>query len=159
MFHVAQKNKNPNPQDIRFMTPAIHVFFEQVDPFRMNASRIKRWITSVALQQHTTVRSLNIILCSDDYLYQMNQDYLKHNTLTDIITFAYQEENEPIEGELYISIERVKENAASMDLPWMEELDRVMVHGVLHLMGYDDTTPEEKQAMRSLEDYCLTLRA
>lgn len=142
----------------KFMKLVINVFFEGFEPFRFNVSRLRRWVTRVAEHQQQQVRSLNVIMCSDQILWQYNQAYLDHDTYTDIITFYHHDKGEPIEGELFISIDRIKENAETLGITWSKELDRVIIHGVLHLMGHNDATLEEKSAMRTLEDYCLTLR-
>lgn len=109
-------------------------------------------------EEHKTLKSLNIIVCSDSFLHILNKQFLHHDTLTDIITFPYHEEGAPIEAELYISIDRVRENAMNLGSTWREELDRVIIHGVLHLLGYEDASPEQKEEIHRREDYCLTLR-
>lgn len=100
---------------------------------------------------------INYIFCSDEYLHSLNQTYLDHNTLTDIITFDQSEAND-IAGDIYISIDRVKDNARHRTIPFSEELHRVMIHGILHLTGLNDKTTKEKQFMREKEDLCLSLR-
>ena len=96
------------------------------------------------------------IFCSDEYLYNLNQEYLNHDTYTDIITFPY---SEPplVEGDIFISIDRVKENASQFGAPFEQELHRVMIHGVLHLCGYSDKSPDEEALMRKKEDEALQL--
>ena len=100
---------------------------------------------------------INVVFCSDQYLLKLNQQYLNHNTFTDIITFDYVE-GETISGDLFISVERVKENAQKASLPFANELNRVIVHGLLHLMGYNDKTDQETQEIRAKEDFYLTLQ-
>lgn len=98
---------------------------------------------------------INIILCSDLYLLGINRDYLNHDYFTDIITFDQSDENHQIEGDLFISIDRVKENSESNQCPQVIELQRVILHGVLHLAGYKDKTKKEKSIMRAKEDFYL----
>jgi len=99
---------------------------------------------------------LNYIFCSDTYLHKINLEYLKHDTLTDIITFDYSEKKQ-ISGDIFISIDRIKENALKFNQSTDIELNRVLIHGVLHLLGYKDKTPKEKETMRAKEDFYLTL--
>ena len=98
---------------------------------------------------------INIILCSDLYLLGINRDYLNHDYFTDIITFDQSDENHQIEGDLFISIDRVKENSESNQCSQVIELQRVILHGVLHLAGYKDKTKKEKSIMRAKEDFYL----
>lgn len=97
---------------------------------------------------------IQFVFMSDEQLYEMNMEYLSHDTYTDILTFDMSE-GEEIAGDMYISIDRVKDNAKSLGVGWEEELDRVMVHGLLHLMGYNDKTEEEQKEMRKREDVHL----
>ena len=102
------------------------------------------------------VGPINIIFCSDDYLLKYNKTYLDHDYYTDIITFGYEEN--PIEGDLYISLDRVKDNASSRGIKLQDEVDRVIIHGVLHLLGYNDKTEEEQKIIAEKEDACLCQR-
>jgi len=95
-----------------------------------------------------------LVFCSDDYLLELNKKHLQHDYYTDIITFDYSDED-VISGDLYISLDRVKDNAAGLEIDWLTELRRVMVHGVLHLLGYGDKSPKQKKEMRSAEDAAL----
>jgi probable rRNA maturation factor len=104
------------------------------------------------------INEINYIFCSDSYLLSLNKGFLKHNTLTDIITFDNSEGTGSMEGEIYISIERVKENATKYDVSFEDELNRVMIHGILHLLGYKDKKPSEKALMRKKEEAYLSLR-
>jgi len=114
------------------------------------------WIRLVISLEGKTLSELNYIFCTDKFLLDLNQRYLKHDTYTDIISFDLSEE-ESIVGEIYISIPRVKENASKFDTPFEEELRRNLIHGVLHLMGYGDKTPAQKSIMRKKEQACLSL--
>jgi probable rRNA maturation factor len=119
---------------------------------------VAAWLFGIIQSHHFQLENLTYIFCSDDYLYEINQEYLNHDTYTDIITFNNADEPEIIESDIFISTDRVKENAANLNIPFLDELHRVMAHGVLHLLGYDDKDPELKQLMRTAEDNCLSLR-
>jgi rRNA maturation RNase YbeY len=118
---------------------------------------VKLWLDAVANHEQKAIQEVNIIFCNDDYLLEKNIKYLKHNTLTDIISFDYSHA-ELISGDMFISIERVTENAQTLGQPLTDELHRVMVHGLLHYCGYKDKSQEEKELMRVKEDYYLSLR-
>lgn len=141
------------------MPSRIYFFCEDVDfrppPLKATTS----WIDKVAKAENRVVGSLNYIFCSDTFLLSMNVQYLGHDTLTDTITFETGGSSEAIEGEVYISIERVKENAKEYKVSFTEELHRVMVHGLLHLFGYRDKTDRDKKIMRKKESTYLSLRA
>lgn len=118
----------------------------------------KDWLTQVASNENRDIVSLSYILCSDQYLHRINVDYLDHDTLTDIITFELgNPQDENIEGEIYISIDRVLDNAKQLSVDFIVELSRVLVHGLLHLIGYPDKNSKEKEAMRGKEDHYLAL--
>lgn len=119
---------------------------------------LRNWLERMARGQKQRIASLDYIFCSDEYLYAMNVRFLAHRTYTDIITFDHRPNPGPIEGECYISIDRVRENALSLDVSMRDELHRVMVHGLLHLCGYGDKSPREEQRMRKLEDTSLAKR-
>jgi rRNA maturation RNase YbeY len=119
----------------------------------------KAWLKSVAESEGKSIRDLNYIFCSDAYLLEINQTYLNHDTLTDIVTFDNSEGGKFIEGDLFISLERVKENGETFGTS-DTELHRVMVHGLLHLLGYKDKKKEDKAQMREKEnEYLLKLKA
>jgi len=137
--------------------PAINFFQEEIR-FKLPHPRItSRWIRSVAESEKNRVSLINFIFCSDKYLKKINLEYLAHDTFTDIITFDYSD-SEGIQGDVFISIERVKENAHKFETHFENELHRVMVHGVLHLLGYSDKTKAAKSVMRKKEDAYLSLR-
>jgi len=120
---------------------------------------IKQWLLAVIASYGGKPKAIQYIFCNDEYLLEVNQQYLQHDTLTDIITFRYQEHPQPLESDIYISTERVQENALKFAVPFETELRRVMVHGVLHLLGLKDKSPADKQKMReaeerALESYC-----
>ncbi len=120
-----------------------------------NKLKIKSWVNFIVKAEGKTAGDITYIFCNDEYLGGMNEKYLKHDTLTDIITFDYSEK-EKLSGDIFISIERVKENAGIYTTTFDAELGRVMAHGVLHLVGYKDKTPEDKKMMRSKEDFYLS---
>ncbi len=133
-------------------------FFSHEIRFKPKAPRkICSWINKVVEAEGATIKEINYVFCSDSYLLSLNQGFLKHNTLTDIITFDNSEEPSTLEGEIYISIERVKENAEKYEETFENELSRVMIHGVLHLLGYKDKKTPEKALMRKKEEACLSL--
>ena len=101
---------------------------------------------------------LTYIFCSDEYLHKLNVEYLDHDTLTDVITFDNADDSDILEGDIFISVERVAENAKELGHSFRDELHRVMIHGVLHLLGYHDKDLLAQTAMRKKEDYCLSLR-
>jgi probable rRNA maturation factor len=119
--------------------------------------KIREWINSIIHKEGYKAGEISIIFCTDAYLSEINVKYLKHNTLTDIITFDLSEQQGIIQGDIYISIERAKENAKAFRVSLKAETSRLMVHGILHLAGYNDKTPEEKMVMTSKEDYYLSL--
>ena len=115
------------------------------------------WVSFVIEEEGFELGEINYIFVSDDYLYDMNVKTLDHNTLTDIISFDYSV-GSVISGDVYISIDRIRENAAKWQLEFRDELHRVMIHGALHYIGFKDKTAEERRDMRAKEDYCLSLR-
>lgn len=116
-----------------------------------------KWLKMVAASELRKIGDINIIFCSDNYILDVNMKYLQHDYFTDIITFDYCEKD-VLSGDLFISIDSVRENALFYGTEFPEELNRVMVHGVLHLIGYDDHTEEDIKTMRSKENYYLDLR-
>lgn len=117
---------------------------------------IKKWIRLVIEEHHRATGSVNIIFTSNDYLLEINREYLNHNYNTDVITFEYNEEK-LISGDIFVSIEQVKINAESFHESFEKELYRVIIHGVLHLLGFKDSTKREKKEMREEEDKALDL--
>lgn len=135
-------------------------FFTEDFPFKLQeAAALKKWIAYVVVNEGYRLKELNYIFCSDTYLHSINLQYLNHDTYTDIITFDRSEREDTIAADIYISIERVEENARELSLTFYEELHRVLIHGVLHLCGYTDKTDDETTAMRNKEDACLSLLA
>lgn len=114
------------------------------------------WINLVILQEQKTIGEISYVFCSDEYLHSINVEYLNHDTFTDIITFDYSMGDE-LHAEIYLSTDRISENASQFEVSFQTELLRVMVHGVLHLCGYKDHTLQEKKIMRSKEDAYIGL--
>lgn len=135
----------------------VRYFYEDVK-FEFRGKLLNnRWLKFVAGSEIRTLGDVNIIFCSDNYLLDVNIRYLQHDYFTDIITFDYCEGNR-LSGDLFISIDSVRENALYFGAEFKDELNRVIVHGLLHLIGYDDHTPEEQKQMRAKEDYYLKCR-
>lgn len=109
------------------------------------------WLEKVVVGEGSSIGQLNYIFCNDEYLLELNRKYLKHNTLTDILTFDYATGKE-IVGDIFISVERVRENSQDFEVSFEDELLRVMAHGVLHMLGYKDKTDSDRVKMRSKED-------
>ncbi len=122
-----------------------------------NQDEVLNWISLSISDEGFKEGELNYIFCSDEYLLELNIKHLKHNTLTDIISFDYTM-GKLISGDIFISIERVIENAQLFEVPFRDELHRVMIHGILHYCGYKDKSKEDKQVMRSKEDLYLSKR-
>ena len=119
-------------------------------------NRLKSFLSSTAVSAKRPLGSLNIIFCSDEHLLGINRDYLQHDYYTDIITFDLSPSSKaPLEAELYISIDRVKENASILGQPFYRELHRVIFHGLLHLLGYKDKQKKDQTLMREMEDRLL----
>ena len=127
-------------------------FNYEIDFKLQNEAKVSHWIASVIKDEGFNEGEINYIFCNDDYLLKLNVEFLNHDTLTDIISFDYTMGKE-INGDIYISIERVKDNASDFDVNFDEELNRVMVHGVLHYCGYQDKSDAEEKMMRLKENY------
>jgi len=140
------------------MKPKIHFFTEDIDFKLKNKTHLKKWIIETVQAEESYVGELNFIFCSDEYLLKINQEYLNHDTYTDIITFDSSGEDDEISGDIFISAERVAENASQLKIDFQNELHRVIIHGVLHLIGFLDKSPEDKTLMTSKEDQYLNLR-
>lgn len=136
---------------------AIYFFSEEVEFSLRKKLNRKRWLKKIASNEGFFIKELNYVFCSDEYLYQMNRVYLKHETYTDIITFDNSEKENDIAGDIFISIDRVQENAKTLTQEVETEMNRVLVHGLLHLMGYKDKTQEEVALMRSKEEDSIKL--
>ena len=136
------------PQGVQYFVEALEENFELEEE-----SRTFDWIIETVEAEAKRVHTISYIFCNDDFLYEMNVEHLQHDDLTDVITFPYQ--SDPIEGEIYISIDRIKENAEKFGITWQHELRRVMIHGALHLCGYTDKSEADRAAMTEKENKYL----
>lgn len=135
----------------------VSYFFEDTN-FKFNRRRLtSQWLKFTAESEIKRIGQVNIIFCSDNYILDINQKYLQHDYFTDIITFDYCE-GKTLSGDLFISVDTVRENAIFYGTEFDHELNRVIVHGLLHLIGYDDHSEEDQKTMRSKEDYYLAQR-
>lgn len=134
-------------------------YYNEDISFNLKAKLLNnRWLKMVIESEIKKTGDISIIFCSDNYILDVNMKYLQHDYFTDIITFDYCEGNR-ISGDLFISIDSVRENAIHYGVDFETELDRVMVHGVLHLLGYDDHSPEDIAVMREKENYYIQMKA
>lgn len=133
-------------------------FFSEKKTFEVDhKDKLRLLLKEVCKQENAQLSFVNCVFCSDEYLLQINKKHLKHNFLTDIITFDFSEKKDQIEGDLYISVDRVKENAKKYGDTFKIETVRVVLHGLLHLMGYKDKSEKEKKRMRVLENKYVSL--
>jgi probable rRNA maturation factor len=136
----------------------IQLFYQTPLPQLRNKVLLKKFLTKTSKQYKRPIDSLNIIFCDDPYLLSINKQFLNHDFYTDIITFDLAAHpSDPIQAEIYISIQRVKENATTLNIPFTKELHRVIFHGLLHLLGYRDKLKKDQLTMRSMEDKLLLL--
>jgi len=119
-----------------------------------NEIKLSKWLSSVILAENCIEGEINYIFCDDEYLHKINVEFLNHDTFTDIISFDYST-GKTLQGDIYISTERVEDNANDYKVQFYEELQRVMVHGILHYCGYKDKTPEDAKLMRAKEEFYL----
>lgn len=136
----------------------IHFFSEDITFTLKQKELTRNWINQAILAEAYTLGELNFVFCSDSYLLNINREYLDHDTYTDIITFDNSEVENEITGDVFISIERIRENAARFNVSPTDELHRVMIHGTLHLLGYKDKSKAEKSRMTQKEDEYLKKR-
>jgi len=137
----------------------IHFFNEDVNYRLRDKKKIRNWVINTIDNEGYELESINFIFTSDSYLHKINVDYLSHDTYTDIITFEYNENGLPILSDIYISLDRCRENAKTLKLSLTNEVHRIIIHGVLHLLGYKDKNKKDKDLMTSKEDYYLSLRS
>jgi probable rRNA maturation factor len=136
---------------------AIHFFTEDISFILKNKTIIRSWLHNTIIAEGYVLDELNFIFCSDEYLLGMNQQYLKHDTYTDVITFDNSEAAKTITGDIFISVDRIRENAKEFKRNFINEICRVMVHGTLHLLGYPDKGKAAKKIMTEKEDHYLAL--
>jgi probable rRNA maturation factor len=130
----------------------IQFFYENL-PESVSAD-YKKWLEEIILSEQKKLGEINYIFCDDEYLLKINQDYLQHDYYTDIITFDYVK-GKTISGEIFVSLQRISDNASTLSKNYEEELRRVLAHGILHLSGYKDKSEEEEKEMRRKEDFYL----
>ena len=136
----------------------IHFFSEDTDYKPKQKNALRTWIKETVRVEGYKTGEINLVLCSDTYLLDINQQYLQHDTYTDIVTFDSSEDEGVIAGDIFISIDRVRENAATFQVSEVDELHRVIIHGILHLCGYGDKEKEDKALMTEKEDFYLARR-
>ena len=139
--------------------PAIHFFEEDIAYKLKQKTAVRSWITETIQAEGYRLKELTYIFCSDNYLLQINQQYLDHDTYTDIVTFDNSDIAQTITGDIFISIDRIRENAAKFGAAEADELHRVIIHGALHLLGYKDKSPADKKKMTLKEDFYLNRRS
>ena len=132
----------------------ITIFCEEIKPPKVKKSLIIDIAKNISLEEKVTFADVNIIFCSYQYLLDINKQYLQHDYFTDIITFDYQNTNS-VSSDMFISVDRVLENSQSLQIPFEQELQRIIIHGFLHLSGYEDDTTLERDNMSKKEDYFL----
>ena len=136
----------------------IHFLKEEVKFRFLHQDGLRKWIIKAIRSEGYQLENLNIIFCSDKKLLQMNKDYLQHNYYTDIITFDLSSVKKTVEGDIFISVETVLTNSQRFKTTFQDELHRVMIHGVLHLLGYSDKNPKAQAMMKKMEDKWLDKR-
>lgn len=133
----------------------IDFFYEDIKPLKIPIKILKKYVQSLIKTEGNKPGDITVVFCSDDYLLEMNRKYLNHDYFTDIITFDYVEKD-IISGDLFMSIDRINENAGTFETSFLKELFRVVFHGVLHLNGYKDKSEEDEKLMRAKENYYLS---
>jgi rRNA maturation RNase YbeY len=134
----------------------VNFFFEDTDEFEINKPEVEKNIEKLVTNENRILGDVNYILCSDAYLLDINRQYLNHDYYTDVISFDYCEEN-VISGDIFISVDTVADNAKEYGTTFENELERVMIHGVLHFVGYNDKSDDEVKVMRAKENQYLSL--
>lgn len=135
----------------------VSFYFEDIKFVFRQKTLTRKWLKLVAESEICRIGDISVIFCSDNYILDINQKYLGHDYFTDIITFDYRE-GDRLSGDLFISVDSVRENSIDYGTAFNDELNRVIVHGLLHIIGYDDHTDEDIKVMRSKENYYLSLR-
>lgn len=134
----------------------LDINYEDVDDLSLNDIDLTNWISKVCVDENYNLGDISLIFCSDEYLLDMNRTHLDHDYYTDIITFDYTD-NQIVSGDLFISIDRVRDNASDFNVSFEHELHRVIIHGVLHLCGYKDKSDDEEKLMRTKENNALSM--
>ncbi len=136
---------------------SIQFFSENIGYTLRNKTKVREWIDAAIQSENKIPGEINIIFCDNEFLYDLNIKYLHHDTFTDIITFNNAETPDLIQGDIFISIDQVRENAKQYGVSFVNELNRVIIHGIMHLCGYNDKRDDEIKEMREKEDYYLSL--
>ena len=136
---------------------SVHFYFEKVGLTLKERGKLKCFINSLIAKEKKSLNNLNYIFCNDNTLLEINRKYLNHNFYTDVISFDLSSSRKEILADIYISVDRIRENAKSFKITMEEELHRVMLHGLLHLCGYNDKTEVQRQLIRKKEDFYLNL--
>lgn len=137
---------------------SISFFNEETNFTPVQKILLRQWLRNATESENHSIDEINYIFCSDEYLWEMNRQYLSHDTYTDILTFDNSESESVLVGDIFISVDRLRENSKKFAVSFEDELHRVMVHGILHLCGYGDLTDEEEESMRNLENLYLERR-
>ena len=132
------------------------ITFHNVEDSGFEQADLTAWVNKICASKGRGIKELNYVFCDDEYLYEMNMQFLNHDTYTDIITFDYAS-NQELHSDIFISVERVSENASKFAVPFSKELLRVMAHGILHLIGFNDKTEAEKETMRKEEELLMAM--
>jgi len=136
----------------------INFFLEDIQYRVRNKTLLREWILATITEENSKLEEINFIFCSDKFLLNLNIEYLNHDTYTDIITFQYNEGIDHLHSDIFISIDRMRENSNIFKQRQLDEFHRIMIHGVLHLLGYEDKTKDKKEEMTAKENYYLSLR-
>lgn len=137
---------------------SIHFFYEDTSFVLDQTDITSSWVEQIIANHSQQAEAINFILCSDEYLLNINRSYLDHDYYTDIITFDNRESaDDDLESDIFVSVDRIKENSKDIGVAFGRELHRVLIHGILHLLGWNDKTDEQKEAMREKEEACLSL--
>lgn len=139
------------------MNSRIKFYSEEINFILHNRIKVKKWLSKVIDEEGKGQPAISYVFCSDPYLLELNKKYLNHTSFTDILTFPDVTTDGKMTGDIFISIDRIRENAEKYDQPFETELYRVMVHGALHLLGYNDKSKKDKELMTSKEDYYLSM--
>ncbi|MGQ8335740.1 rRNA maturation RNase YbeY [Sunxiuqinia sp. A32] len=134
---------------------SINYYFEEIEDLNLS-EKLTTWINRTILSEEKKAGEISFIFCSDDYLLQINKEHLQHDYYTDVITFDYVE-GDVVSGDIFISVDRIRENASDFNVSFDTELNRIMIHGVLHLLGFKDKSKDEKLEMTAKEDEYLAL--
>ena len=137
---------------------AINFFSEETNFKPKQVTLLRNWLLKSIEAENHTLKELNFIYCSDDYLLKINKEYLNHDTYTDTVTFDNSEIKGEVLGDIFISIDRIRENAKTFKTTIKDELHRIMIHSTLHLLGYKDKSPKDKTVMTAKENEYLALR-